>query len=258
MTENARKDGFAVAALVLGIIALIVGLIPYVGLLTLFVLGPVAVIIGIVAMVRTKNDIRPGRRVARIGLVLGIAAMVVALIWVFVIGWAMDRFYSNVYGGGEQLTGQGGTPQTAIAFGSTSQYPNGMTVVAGPPVPAQIPADLKRVGGYTVGVSSTVTFANTSDEPIAWEPGGSFYYYYDNSACKEPEDSTRPPPGQQLAPGATQTITVTGYCYNPAAVPPIDGSTPTTTPAPATVSLRVLPAPYTYEVTWFTGPLPVN
>ncbi len=257
-----RRDGFAVTALVLGIIALIVGLVPYLGLATLLLLGPLAVIFGIVAMLRTKDDVRPGRGMARTGLILGIVGIVAAIIWVLVVGWAIDRFYTSMYGGGERLTAGGATAQTAVPFGTPSQYPNGMVVSAAPPVPATIPSDLADIGGFTVGVQSTITFANTSDEPIAWEPGASFYYLEENSTCRGPEDTPRPPAGQMLAAGATETITVTGYCYDPSSLG--DGSSPPTSPTPAPplpsdmVSLKVLPAPYTYDVTWFSGPLPVN
>lgn len=70
VVQQTRGNGFAVAALVLGICALVVGVIPLIGLFITFVPTLLAIIFGIVGIVRGSR-IGRGTGVAVAGLVLG-------------------------------------------------------------------------------------------------------------------------------------------------------------------------------------------
>ena len=80
-----RGNGWGVAALVLGIVAVVFSLIPVMGVVA-FVLGPLAVLFGIVGA--TRKFAKKGTAVA--GLVLGILSVVIAAIWMAVLAAAVS------------------------------------------------------------------------------------------------------------------------------------------------------------------------
>jgi hypothetical protein len=244
----------AVTALVFAVLALIVGLVPYLGIITLFILGPLTLLFGIIGVVKTKGDIRRGRTMSWVALALGMAGIVAAVVWIILINTAMDKMFSSLYGSDKVLTGPGRNADEALPFGTVSEYPGGLQVTAAAPSPAPIPMDLAEIGGFVIGVTTTVTFTNSGADPIPFEPGASFYYPPD-SQCREPEPEpgSAPTGRRQLQPGESATITLTAACYDAAVAP--GGST--APPTGETVWLRSAPDLYDTEA-WFTGPLPAG
>jgi hypothetical protein len=84
-TPPVRGNAFGVTALVLGIVAVVFSFIPVMGMVA-FVLGPLAVLFGIVGATRKYS--KKGAAVA--GLVLGILSVVIAAIWLAVVGAAVN------------------------------------------------------------------------------------------------------------------------------------------------------------------------
>ncbi|MHA7222836.1 TrbL/VirB6 family protein [Arthrobacter sp. RHLT1-20] len=80
-----RGNGWGVAALVLGIVAVVFSFIPVMGAVA-FVLGPLAVLFGIIGA--TRKFAKKGTAVA--GLVLGILSIVIAAIWMAVLSAAVS------------------------------------------------------------------------------------------------------------------------------------------------------------------------
>jgi len=80
-----RGNGWGVAALVLGIVAVVFSFIPVMGVVA-FVLGPLAVLFGIIGA--TRKFAKKGAAVA--GLVLGILSVVIAAIWMAVLAAAVS------------------------------------------------------------------------------------------------------------------------------------------------------------------------
>jgi hypothetical protein len=80
-----RGNGWGVAALVVGIVAVVFSFIPVMGVVA-FVLGPVAVLLAIIGM--TRKLAKKGAAVA--GLVLGILSIVIAAIWMAVLAAAVS------------------------------------------------------------------------------------------------------------------------------------------------------------------------
>lgn len=75
-------NGFGIAALVLGIIGLLAGLIPVIGIFIGIPLGILALIFGIVAAVSSKNRVNnAGKGTGITGIILGILAIVAAIAW---------------------------------------------------------------------------------------------------------------------------------------------------------------------------------
>lgn len=76
-----QSNGMAVASLVLGIVAVVSGIIPF-----LFVLGPVlgvlAIIFGFIGIGKA-NQTGVGKGMAIAGLVLGIVGTVLGILWIF-------------------------------------------------------------------------------------------------------------------------------------------------------------------------------
>lgn len=125
------------------------------------------------------------------GVALGIAGIVAAIVWAILISIAMDRTFSGLYGSDKVLTGAGRNAAEAIPFGTVSEYPDGLQVTAAAPTPAPIPETTRvDIGGFVIGVTTTVTFTNNGSDPIPFEPGASFYYPSD-SQCREPESRPR-------------------------------------------------------------------
>jgi hypothetical protein len=82
-----RRSRVATAALVLGILAIPLGLLVYPGVL----LGAVAVICGVLGLVATRRDRAFGRARAGIGLVAGLVALTIALS----LGWQGLRTFRD-------------------------------------------------------------------------------------------------------------------------------------------------------------------
>lgn len=101
-----QATGMTKAAMVIGIIAVVLSFIPFVGFIS-FVLGTIAVVLGIIALVKKK----PRKGFALTGLVTGAVALVVCIVYVFVLA----AFFNVVKQGSGQtapytytVTGQGG------------------------------------------------------------------------------------------------------------------------------------------------------
>ena len=77
-----RSNGVAVAALVIGILALVSGFIPFLGILFASVLGIIAVIAGIVGLRRAKARAGEGRGMSIAGLVMGALGVILAVLQV--------------------------------------------------------------------------------------------------------------------------------------------------------------------------------
>ena len=74
-----QGNGPAVAALVLGILGLLLAFIPFLGVILGILLGLLAVIFGAVGVSRSKDQFRGGKGMAIAGIVLGVLAVIVAL-----------------------------------------------------------------------------------------------------------------------------------------------------------------------------------
>lgn len=74
-SRSSKGNGFGTAALVLGILAIVLSIIPIAGFIA-FVLGPLAVIFGVIGL--TRKFSKKGTSAA--GLILGVLAVIVAII----------------------------------------------------------------------------------------------------------------------------------------------------------------------------------
>lgn len=80
-----KGNGWGIAALVLGIVAVVFSFIPVMGVVA-FILGPLAVLFGIIGA--TRKFTKKGAAIA--GLVLGILSIAIAAIWMAVLSAAVS------------------------------------------------------------------------------------------------------------------------------------------------------------------------
>jgi hypothetical protein len=80
----APRNGLGTAALVLGIIGLLVGWIPIIGTAIGVILGIIAIVLGVVGRGRAKQGEASNGGVALGGLILGILSIVIAIIAIVV------------------------------------------------------------------------------------------------------------------------------------------------------------------------------
>jgi uncharacterized membrane protein len=76
----APRNGLGTAALVLGIIGLLVGWVPIIGTAIGIILGIIAIVLGVVGRGRAKRGEASNGGVALGGLILGIFAIVIAIV----------------------------------------------------------------------------------------------------------------------------------------------------------------------------------
>jgi predicted PurR-regulated permease PerM len=88
--KNNAGQGFAVAGLVIGLVALIISFIPCVGAAALFI-GGVAVVFSSIALARLNKDGSP-RGLAIGGLTVSIIAVIMAILWITLISEISDRW----------------------------------------------------------------------------------------------------------------------------------------------------------------------
>lgn len=167
----AKRHWSALTALIVGIAALVLSLVPALGFFAVVVLAPIAIVFAVVAILKTRTQQFTGRKMAIVALVLAIVSIVIAVVWLVLINLSLDRTFDSLYGSKATTEGPGRNESSAITFGSTSDYPNGMKVTATSPVTVETPqAQVDQ--GFSVTWKSTITFTNGGSEPAQVQPIG--------------------------------------------------------------------------------------
>lgn len=78
--QTQPKNGFGIAALVLGIVGIVLGLIPAVGIVLAILLGLIGIVFGILGFLRANKGIATNKVMAIVGTVLSVLAIVVGII----------------------------------------------------------------------------------------------------------------------------------------------------------------------------------
>ncbi|MFF8376355.1 DUF4190 domain-containing protein [Streptomyces sp. NPDC015661] len=173
----AALSGLGVAALVLGVVGLVLAIVPFLFWLG-GMLGVVALVLGIVGLSRAEWG--NGRGPAVAGVALGAVTIFVSAAWLvalFVIVRANDATGDPVLEGetvsgapetpgAETLPEPTGTAPAVLAFGETRTYEDGVQVTVSEPVPYRPDA---FAAGYEKGdtaVRVTITIVNGSGKAI--------------------------------------------------------------------------------------------
>jgi hypothetical protein len=75
--SGAPKNGIGLAALIVGIVSLLLAWVPFLGLI-----GIVAVVLGIIGLRRVKARVATNKGMALAGLILGILAVLAGIFWI--------------------------------------------------------------------------------------------------------------------------------------------------------------------------------
>jgi hypothetical protein len=241
-----KRHWAAVTALILGIIALVLSLVPLFGYLTTLILTPVAVIFAIIGIVKTGPTKRRGRRFAVVGLVLALIAVPIAVAWLYILTNAVDSSFEGLYGKPKITEGPARNSGSAISFGATSEYPSGVKVTTTAPITAATPPDQTELGN-NVSWSTSIIYTNNGSEPIRFQPVAQARIVEGarGSECRAingaPTGAVDVPVGV-LVPGSSKQTDVVWSCHSDDPLGVI------------TVQLNVAPEPYESQ-TFIRGPL---
>lgn len=136
--EPPQRTGMGVTALVLGIIALVLAFIPFVGLLSLL-LGPAAVIVGIIAAVK-----RRGRGLGIGGAITGALGTIIALVMTIMIASSVMTFFDDYEQFEEEFgleEGDGAQDQQDAEPGDTGDLPSELPSDLPSDFPTELPSD---------------------------------------------------------------------------------------------------------------------
>jgi hypothetical protein len=170
-----KGNGLAVAALVLGIIALVFCWIPFLNVLSI-VLGVIGLGLGVPGLIGTLRGRRSGKGVAITGVVLSAVAIIAAIAISAAVTVAVDDALSgtkvsgstgddNSSAGGSGSGGdETGSDDGVYAFGDTVTFEDGSTLTV------EAPTKL-RLGKFSIGgekfpahVKYKATFTNNTDQ----------------------------------------------------------------------------------------------
>ncbi|MEU8520267.1 DUF4190 domain-containing protein [Streptomyces sp. NBC_01216] len=175
------RNGLGIAAMVTGIVGLVLGIIPFLFWLG-GVMGVVALVLGLVGHARARRGEASDKGAALAGVILGAVTIVVSLVWLVVIVVAVGEVADDMR---EEIQEQGtvtsapsepgpGTDDAppaedtpaVLAFGDTHTYEDGMKVTVSKPRayrPDQFAA------GHAKGNSAfqvTITIVNGSEKAV--------------------------------------------------------------------------------------------
>ena len=147
--------GMAIAALVLGILAILSTWIPVVGLF-LMVLSLAAIVVGIIALVQVSSGRARGRGMALTGLILGVLSVVTSILMHVLVFKAVDSLVNEV----------SSSISSASAAAPTSGTSGESPATGGGATKSEAGADvsLGTPSGSTGVISVPVTVTNTSSE----------------------------------------------------------------------------------------------
>lgn len=130
------RNGFGITALVLALIGLVFGLVPFTGFIAL-ILGMLAVLFGLLGWSRTRHGVATNRKMTVIGTVLGIGAAALGVWGMVIVFGAVDKLGKDLLDVGHNPAAMGDVAVSDCSV--TSEY------------------------GLAASIHTTVTITNTTD-----------------------------------------------------------------------------------------------
>ena len=138
------RNGLGIAALVLGLCGLVIGLIPFFGLGAIL-LGIVGLVLGLVGVQRARNHIATNTGTAVAGVVACVLAVVLGIVGMVIVANAVTQLGEDLSAIGattpaagapaDPSAGSSAPATSAVAFGQTFTYADGLAVTVDPPAP---------------------------------------------------------------------------------------------------------------------------
>lgn len=159
------RNGFGITALVLAIIGLVFGLVPFTGFVAL-ILGVLAVLFGLLGLGRVRNGLATNKVMALAGTVLGVVAAALGV-------WGMIIFFGAVEELGQDLEDLG-DPATTV-LGTAPDAEDAESVPLGSRENPLSPGQTAILPGWEVTIHSTIQDATAAvlaensfnDPPVA-------------------------------------------------------------------------------------------
>ncbi len=166
VSEKQRRSGIAIAGLIIGVLALVTSLLPFINNISFFValIGAALAIAGMVSCVRGK---RTGKGLAGIAIAVNVVAAVAVLVSQGMYGAAVD----DALNGPQAVQSSEGDgkkeeveerPADELAVGFKVELENGLSVTVNEVTPG-----LANFDGTEV-TRVNVTYENNGDEPISF------------------------------------------------------------------------------------------
>jgi hypothetical protein len=181
------QNGFGIAAIVLGVLALgSVGLgltpvLPFVGLIVALLLGILALVFGLLGMARARRGLSTNKPLSVTGLVLGVIAMIASIVCIVLgilaamalarelesLGDSLDPLPSVSQPSTASAPSDSGSSAPPAATGSENafEWEDGVSVEVSEPSPVTF-SDTACCPDDPEGVSYTVKIVNGSDESL--------------------------------------------------------------------------------------------
>lgn len=166
VSENRRRSGIAIAGLIVGVLALITSLLPFINNISFFValIGAALAIAGMVSCVRGK---RTGKGLAGIAIAVNVVAAVAVLVSQGMYGAAVDdalngpQAVQSSEGDGKKEEAEE-LPADELAVGFKVELENGLSVTVN-----EVTSGLANFDG-TEATRVNVTYENNGDEPVSF------------------------------------------------------------------------------------------
>ena len=200
------RNGLGIAGLVLGVCGLVVGLIPLFGMGAIL-LGVIGLVLGLVGVTRARQRVATNTKTAVTGVVASVLAIALGITGLVIVANAvtqLDEDLSSISAGAPV-----GTPApvtSAVAFGQTFTYADGLAVTVGEPTsfdPSRYAAGATNPYAYKVTVRVTNNTGQTFDPTmlqVAMSTGGA-----PGSQIFDSQNGMGERPQNQLQPGRSLT-----------------------------------------------------
>ncbi|MEJ2888773.1 hypothetical protein [Actinomycetospora aeridis] len=205
---SAPRNGLGIAGLVLGLSGLVVGLIPLFGMGALL-LGIVGLVLGLVGVTRARRGAATNTKTAVTGVVACVLAVALGITGMVIVANAFTQLNEDLsaVGAGTPPVAAPAPATTAVAFGQTFTYADGLAVTVSEPTsyePSSYAAGNTNPYAYSVTVRVTNN-TGTAFDPVllqtAMSTGGA-------PASQIFDAETGTPPQNQLQPGRSMTYEV--------------------------------------------------
>lgn len=202
------KNGMGTAALVLGIIGVLLAWIPFVGFLG-FILGILAMVLGGIGIFKAHKGTATNTVVSYVGTGLGLVAFVLSLI---VFGGVVNSIDQEMQGSSTELGASpapaGGAESAAgpvnLAFGQAHTWPGGESITVSQPQEQTAENPYLAPEGRLAAVD--VTVRNNGDDELQVS-SVSLTAQHDGRVAQQDYLSGDPLPNVQLPPGGETTFT---------------------------------------------------
>ena len=207
-SPQTSRNGFGITALVLAIIGLVFGLIPFTGFIAL-ILGLLAVLFGLLGLGRVRRWVANNKVMSIVGTLLGVVSTALGIWGIVIVFGAVDQLSRDLSSAPIVQTdpAAGEVAAATFAFGETVTFTSGVAITVGVPVGYE-PTEFAAMNENAErAMRMSVTITNGSAEALDYLP--SLMVSHGGNAVTGVYDSGNglvDPPTTSLLPGDSTTF----------------------------------------------------